>query len=155
MLALFVLNKLMNGWMKRIVVSLCVLQICIILFFMVRFHPYQQVYFNYLVPHSKEYLRTHYDLDYWGVAYKQGLDFILAYDKASTVKVANSLSPVVRNLAILPISERQRIQLTDPDINQDYFMTNFRNHPENFNYPVVLYNIKVLNSTILKVYLMH
>lgn len=141
--------------MKKIITTLIVLQLAFVAFFMIKYRPYQQVYFNYLVSHKPQYLRTHFDLDYWGVSVKEGLEFILANDKSPIIRVSNSIIPIEVNTAILPSADRQRIVLVDPEKDPDYFITFFRGHPANYNYPQVLLNKEVLNSAILRVYKTH
>jgi Dolichyl-phosphate-mannose-protein mannosyltransferase len=155
MLVLFAINKFMTGKLKYIIGSACLLQVGLTSYFMVSAHPFQQVYFNELVSHKDEFLRYHYDLEYWGCADKQALEYIAAHDTANPIKVWLSLNPVVNNLMILPEATRNRFLLVDSAGGPTYFMTNFRNHGNDYNYPNVFYEIKVQNSTILRVYKLH
>jgi len=149
---LFTINKLAVGRKKIIIRSACLIQIVLIAFFMIRNHPFQQVYFNNLVAHKKEYLRKNYDLEYWGCAYKEGMDYILAHDTSSIIRVYNSLDPVANAVRLLPETTKKRILLVGQTEHPDYFITNFRLHPADYDYPDIFYQIKVLNSTILRVY---
>lgn len=148
---LLALSKLAEGKKRLWVIIACFVQLGCTSLFMVSSHPFEQVYFNALVPHKEEYLRTHYDLDYWGCADKQALEYIAAHDTSAKIKVWLSLNPVANNLMILPEETRNRIELVDSAGEPTYFMTNFRNHANDYNYPP-FYSIKVQNSTILKVY---
>ncbi len=152
MLVLFTVHKLLKGGKKSIVIAACLAQIVFTTFFMVNSHPFQQVYFNQLVSHKEEFLRKNYDLEYWGCADKQALEYILAHDNSPTVKVWVSLNPVWNNSMILPEAARKRIELVNSADQATSFMTNFRNHPDDYNYPTIFYEIKELNSTILRVY---
>lgn len=155
MLACYAVSKLARGRKKIIVQSVCLLQTGYLIFFMIRFHPFEQVYFNHLVSHKSENLRKNYDLDYWDTAYKQGLEYILAHDHAPSIRVNCVSGPIIENVAILPEQSRKRIVIVQNNEHPDYFITNFRNHPEEFNYPTIFYDIKVLNSTIFRVYKLH
>ncbi|HXS35367.1 MAG TPA: phospholipid carrier-dependent glycosyltransferase [Flavipsychrobacter sp.] len=153
LLALFALHKIMQGKRRLLVQALCVVQIVFTTIFMVRSHPFEQVYFNSLVSHKDEYLRKHFDFEYWGCAYKQGLDYILAHDTSSSVRVFWSLDPVENNVEMLPAEERKRIKLVDRNETPYYYITNFRNHPQDYHeYPNTFYQVKVLNSTVMRVY---
>jgi Dolichyl-phosphate-mannose-protein mannosyltransferase len=156
MLALLGIRKLFQGRTRRIAQALCVAQVVATGCFIIQYHPYEYVYFNHLVPHTKEYLRRHYDLEYWGVSYKRGLEYILAHDDAGVVVVRTTFdAPVRNNVMLLPAAVRPRIEVVGEDTPADYFMTNFRMHPGDFNYPEIYYEIEVLDSTILRVYKLH
>jgi Dolichyl-phosphate-mannose-protein mannosyltransferase len=156
MLALVAVSKLAQGRRKRIVQASCALQVLATGLFMVNAHPYQQVYFNHFVSHDREYLRTHYDLEYWGLAYKQGLEYILAHDPSAVIAIGATFdAPVRNNVMLLPETSRKRIRVVGDGDRADYFITNFRMHPDDFGYPDVYYEIRVLNSTILRVYKLH
>jgi len=152
MLILFALQKIATGYKRKIVIVLCILQIGVTSVFMVRNHPFEHIYFNQLVSHKKEFLRTHFDLDYWGCSDMQSLEYILAHDNADSIKVWRSLDPVGNNLGMIPATSRKRIILVDSSDHPAYFITNFRNHPGDYPYTNICFEMKVLNSTILRVY---
>jgi dolichyl-phosphate-mannose-protein mannosyltransferase len=155
MLALFAIHRLAIGRGRVIVLSVSGLQIIAIAFFMVSYHPFQQVYFNNLVAHKKEFLRKNYDLEYWGCSYKNGMEYILAHDTGAQIRIYWGMDPTANALRFLPADERKRVVLVDSTDHPDYFITNFRNHPQEYNYPQIVYNIEVLNSSVLRVYKMH
>jgi len=152
LLALYAVNALLHTKWKRIVYALCLMQVALVMVFMVRAHPFQQVYFNQLVSHKDESHRKNYELEYWGCAYKQAFDYILAHDSSDSIRVFWSLNPVINNVDFLPAEYRKRFLLLNRNEVPYYFITNFRGHPQDFNYPYTYYNIKVQNSTILRVY---
>ncbi len=124
---------------------------------MIKYHPFQQVYFNELVSHNDEYLRENYELEYWGASFKQALDHLVAIKgKTDTIRVAcNYNDPCTNNLMILKPEDRKRV-LVYCDVSMmskaDYFITNFRGHPEDYPSKNIEYSEKVLNSTILCVF---
>ena len=152
MLTLFPVAELLKSKLKTITVTLSIVQIGITTWFTIKNHPFQQVYFNNFVPHHKEYLRNHYDLDYWGCAFKQGVEYILEHDTAATIRLSDWTFPVHNAVNSLPESKRKRILLVADTDHPDYFITHFRLHPADYNYPMDLYDIRVLNSTIMRVY---
>ena len=156
MLALFVINKLVMGKWKLIAKTVCLLQTVTVFYFMVRNHPFQQVYFNRFVRHDKEYLRKHYDLEYWGCSFYQGLNHLLATNRG-TIRIATDLSghpPLRNNIGMLTEHEKKRVIVTE-EAGADYFITNYRMHPSDFPYDKVDFPINVLNSTILCIYKTH
>ncbi len=153
--AIYMLNKLYNTKFKIAVITACAIQIGMIGYFFVKYHPFQQVYFNELISHDDQYLRKNYDMEYWGCGFKQELDHILKADTAKTIKICcNFNDPVNNNVTFLKPADRKRIQILDiSKVNEaDYFLTNFRGHPEDYPSKNIEYSVSVLNSTILCVY---
>lgn len=151
LLGLYFINKSATKW-KEITITACSVQIVLLICFMIKHHPYQYVYFNNAVPHKEEYLRKNYEFDYWGISVQQALRCLLASDHNATLKIYNpDFEPYIKNnVSILPANERDRIKLCSID-ECNYFITTFRYHPEDFNYPV-FYKIRVLNSTVVCIY---
>ncbi len=116
--------------------------------FMVRNHPHQNVYFNALAGGD---LRRRFELDYWGLSYRRGLEFILASDPRPVVKVAVANLAGGFNASILPAGERRRLRFVDV-ADADYFVSNFRWHPRDYPYPEEIHAIEVDGEKILAVY---
>ena len=71
---------------------------------LIQLHPGQQDYFNFLVDRTTpERLRAQYQLDYWGLAYREGLDYLRESHPGETLTVRGPRSQV----AILPAADRQ------------------------------------------------
>ena len=78
----------------------------------VRLHPHQQAYFNFLVDRSTpERLRARYGMLYWGPELREGLEFLLARypDETLTVLAAGGETLLRHNRLILPAAARERI----------------------------------------------
>ena len=131
----------------------CAAQLVYLGYFVVRYHPLQQVYFNKLVSHKEDYLRSQYEMEYWGSSYKQGLEYILEHDKSDSIRVFWSLHPVINNVGILKPEQRKRLVLVGRGEYPFYFVTNYRQKDplEGHHYPVV-YKLEVLNNIVLGVY---
>lgn len=140
---------------RHLAVTICAIQIVGSIIYMIREHPYQMTYFNNLVSHDDEYLRNHYEMDYWGVATRDAFKYLLDHDSSSQIKVYDFLAPVTNNYIALPKEERERIQLVDCSDGAHYFITSFRGHPQEFDYPEKVYEIKTQGSTILAIYKMY
>lgn len=151
LLGVYCINKLWQTKIKTIVAGLCLLQVGGVVYFMVKNHPFQQVYFNELVSHDKEYLQDNYEMDYWGCAFKQGLEHVLATDKRNTIKMAWAVNPLPNNIMMLPAKDRARIQMIDG--KADYLITNFRDMAHGkYTELTPYYTISVLNSKIMCIY---
>jgi hypothetical protein len=119
-------------------------------------HPFQNVYFNALAGTD---LRSRYDLDYWGLANRKALEFILKHDPGEEIDVyADSLMGscgVTMNM----IDAQDRIRLRCPvDRNlARYVITNYRlvKDPDDAKYATdfgLFYQIRVDDEPILSVY---
>ena len=64
-------------------------------------HPYQNVYFNRLAGKDMQMIKQRFDLDYWGLAYREGLAYILSVDDRETIPVYADTPAGVRSAAIL------------------------------------------------------
>ncbi len=77
---------------------------------MVRAHPLQNVYFNLLAGSGD--LRHRFELDYWGLANRQALEFILAYDASDRIAVVpGSFTPLFYSLMLLQREDRARLDI--------------------------------------------
>ena len=84
--------------------SLAGLGVGLIALQLIQLHPGQQDYFNFLVDRTTpERLRTQYQLDYWGLAYREGLDYLRESHPGETLTVRGPRSQI----AVLPAADRQ------------------------------------------------
>ena len=84
--------------------------ILIVVLQMVRIHPYQQAYFNFLVDRETPgLLGGQYPLEYWGTSYLDGLRWLTETYPDSLIHVWGNNGHNHRNRAFLPESARQRI----------------------------------------------
>jgi len=128
------------------VIVLCVISTA---YQMIRYHPFQNVYFNTL---AGDKVDQNFDLDYWGLSFRKGLEYIVKNDSRPTIGLAaNVIPPIINNLIFL---EKQDIRrLIRADIHQaDYFMTNYRWHPQPYPLANEVYTISVNNIKIMSVF---
>ena len=118
-----------GGWRRRSLGALAAAALAASAIAMVRLHPYQQAYFNFLVDRrTPEYLRTQYQLLYWGTEYREGLEHLLERypdDSPLYVERDHFLSANVRhNRVILPAAARRRIIIADDEAGTaaDFFI---------------------------------
>jgi hypothetical protein len=91
------------------------------LWFMVKYHPFQNVYFNFLAGGSIE---RNFEGDYWGLSYRQALEHILEIDKDDIVKVCSS-NPVGKYNAQILGKKARRLRFVPPE-EAKYYTTNYR-----------------------------
>lgn len=123
-------------------------------YFMIRNHPFQQVYFNNIVDtKTPEHLRKQFELDYWGSSYMQSLEYILKNDNSPIIYVAAQHEPGRYNLLLLKPEDRARIRLVDlPEAT--YYITSYRWHPHDYDEykNMEWHTFKVSNNSINTVF---
>lgn len=92
---------------------------------MIRFHPYQNVYFNGLLGDMKA-VSEKFDLDYWGLSYRQAYEYILEHDARALIKVSVGNWPGVANSYLLRRQDKKRIRLVFDPRQADYMIDNHR-----------------------------
>jgi len=138
---------------RMAVQGVCLLQVAATAWFMIENHPFQQVYFNHLVSHDEEYLRKNYEMDYWGVSNLQALKYILDNDAGRNIKVSTIYPEIMQNnIDAMEEEDRARLTIVHPDSCQ-YFVTNFRFHPDDFPFSED-HSFHVLNSSVIRIYSM-
>jgi dolichyl-phosphate-mannose-protein mannosyltransferase len=153
LLVIYWINYLKNK-IKWINIIFLVLFFITTSFFMINSHPFQHVYFNQFVTLSPpEYIRKHYELDYWGTSYKQSLEYILKTDQSPSINICFENTPGRLNINILPAVDRNRLNLVELE-QATYFISNYRWHPQDYDFPEnhKMFSITVHNNTISQVY---
>ncbi len=118
---------------------------------MIRNHPFQNVYFNVLAGKNAG---QNFELDYWGLSFRQGLEYIVHNDKRPVIKLAANIPYLCANNAIfLEKHDINRLQLAHIN-HADYFLTNYRWHPEEYPLNREVFTIVVENQKILSVFKM-
>ena len=137
--------------------GLAVIAIASVVVTAVRLHPYQYVYFNFLVDRTTpEYLKTQYIMDYTSSAHYEGYQYILETHPVQTVNLrrAGGYSRNMRDLEIFPQSVHRRLNFSD-DTDADYYVLSpyviNRTHDGLIDVllPPVIYSRQVYNSTIM------
>ena len=128
---------------------------------MVRIHPYQQAYFNFLVDRETPgLLGDQYPLEYWGTSYLDGLRWLTETYPDSLISVwdpnGHNHGHNRRNRAFLPESVRQKIVLKgEGETIGDFYITNhFDSHPYKSREAVfapIVHRGEVYNNAVLSV----
>jgi hypothetical protein len=119
---------------------------------MIRYHPYEFVYFNFLAGPSMSAVKENYELDGWGLSVRDGLEFILQTDGSNRIYV--TLSDGQRQgYYILPLSDRGRLRINSNAGSLNYIITTYRYAPKNLITGAnIYYSIKVGDAAILTIY---
>ncbi|WP_324674768.1 glycosyltransferase family 39 protein [Hymenobacter sp. GOD-10R] len=135
---------------SRVVLAATVLSVVTVAYQMVRDHPLQNVYFNALAGRHPE---EKFEVDYWGLSFRKGLEYIVATDDRPHIAVS---APVARwagfSQKMLPADTRNRLQFVDNPAEADYFITNYRGHAYSYDYPNEVFQIRANNMRVLSVF---
>ena len=136
-----------------IIVSLCLV---FIVYKMIVYHPYQNIYFNNFFnknAHEK------FEVDYWGLTGKKFLEYILFLEKnKKLIKIGTaSFLPLERTTKLLSEKDRKKILIVGQNFQDaDYLYTNFisevdKNSNDKYKIPNNFSKIDefILNSTIV------
>ncbi len=116
--------------------------------------PYSHIYFNEVMnKQERNWLRHHYELDYWGTAYKEAFERILKEDMSNKIKIKVHQVSGNHNLFLIDPDQRNRIEFVSE--NEDYFVTCYRFHPldfDSFTRKQLFYEIERSNNVICTVF---
>lgn len=118
--------------------------------FMIRAHPYEQLYFNRLAGKNLSEIATRYDMDYWGLAYRSGLEYISHSDPSPGIKYVSETSPGSYTF-ILPQEDAKRLIWIENEKEASYLITNYRWKKSYPSYQEV-YSVQVEGVKILSVF---
>jgi hypothetical protein len=114
-------------------------------------HPYENVYFNRLAGPSMAVVKTRFDLDYWGLTFRRGLEYVARHDRRPAVVVSVSNPAGLAAAALLPAADRERLRFTDTQ-DWDYFVTNYRWHPGDYPLPDEVFALRYEDAKLLSVF---
>ena len=91
---------------------------------MVRLHPHEFVYANFLAGKDMHRARENGALDYWALSCRDGLEYILRSDDRERIRVF--MGEGQGNRGILPPMSRVRLEIVHHAAKADYFVTSYR-----------------------------
>ncbi len=124
--------------------------------FMARSHPYQNVYFNRMAGRNLTEAKEKFELDYWGLSYRNVLEHLTAgVSPNAPVKIYAANPAGKTSAAILKKDERERIRFVDRLEEADYFITNFRADTVDHSSFKEYYSVRVDQTSIAAAYQLH
>lgn len=112
--------------------GLGVVNVLSVLQFMIFNHPYQNLYFNELVG-GLENAKQHFELDYWGLTFREGLGYIAAHDSSPVIPIFFAHGHK-SNADILHDDEKKRFVVQKRPQDAKYILSNYRWHKDRNNY---------------------
>lgn len=150
------LLELENNLLKKSLFVIASISLFFTFSSIIRNHPHQHVYFNFL---AKKDLTHNFDMDYWGLAYKQAFQELIRRDSSALIQVNCANYPCEENFRFLPDKIKARLKLRYGPEVADYFLSNFRRPEEyekfkNQEYPYTneFFSIDVEGNKVIGVY---
>jgi len=142
-----------KGNVRHILLSLLILPIVIdsgqTAIRMIKQHPFQYIYFNSLAGKNLEEIKERFDLDFWGLSYKQGLERLLSTCQDPVIMI-NKGKKIRNNINILPPKYRKRFKQV-PNNDVKFLLTNYQGHPDEYPYPEYS-SISISNAKVIGIY---
>jgi hypothetical protein len=124
-------------------------------YFMVRYHPYEEFYFNFLAGSKMSVIKQRFTLDSWMMTSKDALEYILKTDPNKYITVSFSIgSP--KSVLLLSPADRQRLVFHDKGGSE--YVIDWYLGLSPLKLPAgttIYYSIKIDDSDILTVYKMN
>ncbi|MDP8298792.1 MAG: tetratricopeptide repeat protein [Candidatus Tantalella remota] len=120
--------------------------------FMIVHHPHHNVYFNRLAGKNMAQIKQRFDLDYWGLSYREALEYIVEKDGAESIKIRVANPPGYFNADMLEAEDRARLVFVTRIADADYFLTNYRFHEEEHPFANKVFSREVDGASIMTVY---
>ncbi|MCD4813091.1 hypothetical protein K8S19_05310 [bacterium] len=122
-----------------------------IIFSMITYHPYQNVYFNKLVGGISG-ARFNFEMDYWGLSNKQALEYILKHDQSDSIKIYADTTPARTNRFLLSPEQQARLSYVKLREEADYIFGGYRTRKNEYHYKNEFYSVRVKGAKILSVF---
>lgn len=123
-------------------------------YFMVRYHPHQNIYSNRLSGKNMDRAKVNLALDYWGLSYRKALEYILKNDKSELINIYAYNRPGYLNAKILKPEDRKRL-VYGRQKKAKYFLGNYRWREDAYDKPQFkneFYSLKINNTKFMVVY---
>jgi hypothetical protein len=120
--------------------------------FMIQSHPYQNVYFNALVGGARG-AKNNYELDYWGLSYRRGLEYLVRHVQQPVLRVYADTYPAEQSLQLLTPTERERFLFVKEKSDADFHLTTFRFIKEyRYQHQKLFFSIQINQVNIMAIY---
>lgn len=117
-----VINKIKKKKLHNYFLAFVILTLTANLINMIRIHPFQYAYFNFLAGKETE---KNFEADYWGVSNKQALEYIISNDNKNIYKIypASNIDLYLSKL-IFSDFQKSKIEIVSEQYEADYIISN-------------------------------
>ncbi len=135
---------------RSVIAGACAASVLLTVWWMAVNHPLEYVYFS--IP--SRWVEGYFALDYWGVSYRQGFEWILAHDPGERITVQVRSSPGWENLNILTQEQRRRLVVLGNSAITKYVLDNYVDSAYQHTLPAKdeIHSIRVAGMDVLGIY---
>lgn len=138
--------------MNYLISSTIIIYLIFILNTMITLHPYENVYFNSLAGKDLSVARLKFEVDYWGLSYREAIGYILKNDSSDHISLsAAELPPVFFNSYLFSAQEQRRLSVRNEMELSDYYITAYRSGRNGYKRKPE-FNLRRDNGIILSVF---
>ncbi|CAM6004747.1 unnamed protein product [Sphagnum balticum] len=121
------LSSFSNTPVRYLTIGVITLAMCDSLITMTAMHPFEFIYFNHIANALFKPIDQNFEMDYWGVSYKQGLEYLIAHsDGNEKIKVIFGNAPGYYNVDYMIPQQQAHFELVSDFESAHYFLTNYR-----------------------------
>jgi hypothetical protein len=132
---------------------LIILNLGFISFEMIRIYPYEYAYFNIFAGKDLGVAEKRFTLDYWGLSFKYGLEYILKNDDREKITYTNLQGFGSPMEWLLSKSDRDRLHYVSDLAIADYCLSIYKNGAEEgLNAKNIIHTISVNGGFLLSIY---
>ena len=121
--------------------------------FMIVHHPLQNVYFNRLAGKNMAQVKQRFDMDYWGLSYREALEYILGKDRSESVKIYAANPPGYFNADMLEREDKARVVFVPGIEDADYFVSNYRWHEGEYPFANKVFSRDINGASIMAAFM--
>ncbi len=138
-------------------------------YFMIKNHPFQNLYFNVIAGKNMEEAKNNFDLDYWDLTYKKAIEYLAQNDSSSVIKFTTSsraltnggsdtdLSPLSMignhdDIILLPYKYKGKLLYVEDIDKATYFIANYINRRAEYPLKNEFYSISINGAKIVTIY---
>jgi hypothetical protein len=118
---------------------------------MARCHPHEYLYFNRLAGRDLHEVERRFELDYWGLSCRDGLEYLVEHDPSPLIRIYCDTEPARVNSYLLPPSQRARLRYNCRKDEADYQITHFRWCKDKLPADEVFYALRLGGADIMAV----
>lgn len=137
---------------QKILFLLLFIDVVLVARFMLKSHPFQNVYFNYFLSNDYSKAKQNFDFDYWGLSFRKGFEYILNKDKRKIIRILIPERVPVYGFYFLNKHEQKRIEFVKKIEEADYYITNYRWEKYYVSKLNEVYSVKVNDAKLLSVF---
>ena len=119
---------------------------------MIHNHPYEYVYFNRLAGPNLGAAQQLFMTDYWGLAYRPGLEYLVKTDKSQVIDVFLETEGGYAAIEMLPPDDARRIRVVNKPEEARYFIGNYYLLPGVYAYHDEIFTVQVDGAKLLSIY---